>query len=94
MPAAPGRGYAAHMKQHSGHTATQRPVLTRHRGLSRAKALRRIASLLNSESGISSSVVALMSRLCLHADELTEAGVPYEMVRALETRYPQLLSQD
>jgi hypothetical protein len=38
-------------------------------------------------------VCQLISRFRIFADELTESGVPYEMVRALEWRYPHLLAE-
>ncbi len=70
--------------------AKARRLLKRHQALSRGRALARVARLLTQESAIPDEAFTLMTLFQFHCDELTESGVSYEMVRALERRYPLL----
>jgi hypothetical protein len=69
-------------------------VMARRQTLSRPIALKQVKKLLSQTNAIPPEAVELISLFRLQIDELTEAGVPYEMVRALEKRYALLLFQD
>ena len=73
-----------------------RPTLTfqqaLRQGLSRKKALQRICKTLNRSSRITHDVIELLTLFHFQADELTEAGVSYEVVKALETRHAFLMT--
>ncbi len=60
--------------------------------LSRAKALRRVKTLLSQKKRIPPEALELIALFHLQADDLTEAGIAYEVVRALEKQFPLLLS--
>ncbi len=72
----------------------RRSVMGRRPTLSRPTALRQVKQLLSQTNTIPPEAVELISLFRIQIDELTEAGVPYEMVRALEKRYALLLFQD
>lgn len=61
--------------------------------LTRKKALKRLAHALIRKNAITDDVLQLMALFQFQGDDLTEAGVSYEMVMALEKRYPMLLGQ-
>jgi hypothetical protein len=66
--------------------------IRRYRLLARQRALRQILVLLTEAPNvIAPKICALIAQYHFRADELTEAGICYEMVRALETRCPSLL---
>lgn len=64
-----------------------RRLLTRQQVLSRGKVIRRLKKLLRDEEVITPEVFDLVTLFDIQVDELTEAGVSYEMVKALETQY-------
>jgi hypothetical protein len=66
-------------------------VLHQKKAISRSEALSKVKKLLSRKSTIPSEALDLISLFYLHTDELTEAGVSYEVVRALEKRHPMLL---
>lgn len=100
MPGYTGKGYssgksATSEARLSNRTKTGKKTgqtssspLKRQQVLSREKALRRVKQLLQPSNGIPGEVIDLIALFHLEMDELTEAGVPYEMVRALEKRFP------
>ncbi len=55
--------------------------------VSRLEALKRVEQLLQKNQGLLEAYHLIQS-FRLEPDDLTEAGVAYEMVRALEKRYP------
>lgn len=59
--------------------------------ISRTEALRRVKQLLSNQSVVSDEALRLIALFYLHGDELTEAGISYEMVRAVERCHPMLL---
>lgn len=68
-----------------------RRCLCRQQTMSRQMAIKRVRQLLCTGNAICSESLALITLFHMEMDELTEAGVPYEMVRALEKRYPHVL---
>ena len=74
-----------------GTSTAKRGVLGRQKVLSRTKSIRRLKQLLTGKSGIPAEAIEIITLFHLHVDELTEAGIPYEIVRALEKHYPLLL---
>ncbi len=52
--------------------------------MSRARAFRRVKQLLVEQHILVDEAIDLITAFQMEADELTEAGVSYEMVRALE----------
>jgi len=61
--------------------------------LSRKKALRRVHQLLSTNKVLVREAIQMISQYHFHTDDLTEAGISYEMVRAIEKRYPLLLQE-
>jgi hypothetical protein len=78
------------VKSSSKSKPATRSAQQRQHVLSRTKALKRIQQLLSEGNVLPEEAIELVSMFHFQVDELTEAGVPYEMVRALETRYPFL----
>lgn len=66
----------------------------RQRVLSRCKTLRMLAMLLAEPSPLPAEALLMLTRHHYTADELTEAGVSYEVVRAIERCYPFLLQPE
>ncbi len=93
MPESAGKKRVSKSKQKKPTNSDLQGVLGRQKALSRAKALRRMTQILTLDNIICDEVVQLMTFFDFHIDELTEAGVPYEVVRALEKRYPLLLHE-
>lgn len=91
MPETPGKKRTQRSSKHCPSSKGIRELLGRQKVLSRAKALKRIKELLTKESPIPLEAIDLVALFHFQMDELTEAGIPYEMVRALEKRYPFLL---
>lgn len=70
-------------------TAVSR-LVGRHQTLSRPKALKSLCHALRGQADWTRAGQYL-SMFQFHPEELTEAGLPYEMVRALESRFPLLI---
>ena len=83
-------------KRHSSgkkRSHSHRPTVIGHyKVLTRVKALRQIKKILCSRHMLTGQVLELMTLFHFRAEELTEAGIPYEVVRALEKHHPLLFS--
>jgi hypothetical protein len=74
----------------SNKTTKAQGVKTKQQRTCRLRAVNRVKQLLRLGNGIPEEVVALISRFQFQIDELTEAGITYEVVRAIEWYHPFL----
>lgn len=65
-----------------------------HQALSRSHAIRQVKKSLTKKDHISPDALRLILLFHIGVEELTESGVPYEMVRALEKRHPLLFNMN
>lgn len=69
------------------------PLFNQRQKLSRLKSLRQLVRLLENQADIPEEAIRLMLLFQYSADELTEAGISYETVRAVEKHYPFILRE-
>ena len=93
MPAGSGSNPPDKSEHGKTNKAAKRRLLSKQKTLTRARTLRRIKQLLAQDEQFSQELVELLSLFHFQADDLTEAGICYEVVKALEKRYPLLLKE-
>jgi len=74
--------------RHSIHYARVSP--NRHQAISRAKALKSLCHAVQAHTDWD-RVLRYLAMFQFHPEELTEAGLSYEVVRAIEARFPLLM---
>ena len=92
MPEPSGSEGCRYFAQKKYQTDGLNQILGKRSIMHRRNALRRISALLSANPAVTEEALYLMWLFHFHPDDLTEAGVPFEVVKALERQHPFLLS--